>query len=356
MVPPTRESRGRAPRVVTLSGSPRDCGREHGSILRTEILAALAVWRRTVEAGLRMRADRAVAEFLTRSDYMPAIEAFGPEDLEELAGIADGVGRPFEELFAYNLADEWAATMGGPTTGCTSLGVVGSRSATLIAQTFDLPPWASGSDAILSTTRSSSSTLILTRAGYLGAIGCNEHGIGIACNAVPQVPSRRSGLPAVFVARGVLRFLDFESALLWIASVPHASGQNYVLGGPRSVLTLECSASGVSASIDPRGFVTHTNHPIGAEQFDMTSPSETDSRLRKVAVDGAIRIPFTAGDARSVLDSLPINRASPGPDGLLTVARVVMHLSKPPVMEVASGATGPWSTMTFGTSVSSRRN
>ena len=56
---------------------------------------------------------------------------------------------------------------------------------------------------------------------------------------------------------------------MFLHRVKHASGQNYVVGGPAQVYSFECSANKVSRFQPPGrpGVVWHTNHPLASDDF-----------------------------------------------------------------------------------------
>jgi hypothetical protein len=64
--------------------------------------------------------------------------------------------------------------------------------------------------------------------------------------------------------RKVLQQKNLADVLRFMRAVPHASGQNYVLGDPHGVIDLECSAHKVveHARDERTGRVFHTNHPL----------------------------------------------------------------------------------------------
>jgi hypothetical protein len=101
-------------------------------------------------------------------------------------------------------------------------------------------------------------------AGKLSLAGMNNYGVGICCNSVLQLDFNPRGLPEDFIVRKVLQQMDLANALTFMRSVPHASGQNYVLGDPHDVVDLECSAHRVveAPPLPVSRRVYHTNHPL----------------------------------------------------------------------------------------------
>jgi len=94
--------------------------------------------------------------------------------------------------------------------------------------------------------------------------------IGIYANALPHLRHGREGLPVAFIIRTVLEQKNGKSAIAFLKSIRHASGQNYVLGAGDSVYDFECSAGKVAPFAPVRGgaVVYHTNHPLANDDYD----------------------------------------------------------------------------------------
>jgi malonyl CoA-acyl carrier protein transacylase len=108
--PPKRElSAVERVTVLELKGTARSIGRQHGEALRDSILEVLDRYQRF----LGDRGDT----LLALPGAMDRLRAsFDAASLEELAGVAEGVGVPVDYLLAYNLD---AALFPALTPGCT---------------------------------------------------------------------------------------------------------------------------------------------------------------------------------------------------------------------------------------------
>src|SRR5436305_701694 len=73
---------------------------------------------------------------------------------------------------------------------------------------------------------------VLTQAGCVGLNGVNARSVAVCTNALWQLDGSRAGLPVAFVVRGLLRQRSADEAAAFLRRVRHASGQNYVIGGP----------------------------------------------------------------------------------------------------------------------------
>lgn len=258
-------------RVLTLEGTPRQRGRQHGEEMREMIGRHLDLYRENIQLDTGLDAQVFLDRFYAATDFLPAIEKYTPDLLEEVRGIAEGAGRSFDEVLARQLSDEdpWFRQIvkfgRDVPENCSCLG---TREAgrSLIAQNMDSALYYDGFQMLLRVREPDSDveSLVFTVAGKLSLAGMNNHGVGICCNTVLQLDFNPRGLPEDFIVRKVLQQKNLGEVLAFMRSIPHASGQNYLLGDPQSVTDLECSAHRVSelpiAPDNKRIF--HTNHPI----------------------------------------------------------------------------------------------
>ncbi|MBN1859595.1 hypothetical protein JW848_10415 [Candidatus Bipolaricaulota bacterium] len=198
-------------------------------------------------------------------------------------------------------------------------------------------------------------------AGGLGFNGLNSRGIGACCNGMLQVSSSPTGLPVACVVRGILQQTTLEDAVSFVRKVPHASGQNYLVGSPEGIVNLECSAQGV-AEIAPDnrlGALAHTNHPLRTddlvtwyrEALDADAPpaSVVNSRSRlssvqrqigamgKATVKGFQEILRSRDDPAHPICSAGLPGELYSEYGIMTFAATVMELSATPRLHVALG-------------------
>ena len=258
-------------RVLTLEGTPRERGRQHGEELREAISRHLDLYRENIQQETGLDAQVFFDRFYVETDFLPAIERYTPDLLEEVRGIAEGSGRNFDEVLARQLSDEdpWFRQIikfgRAVPENCSCLGTrEGEHS--LIAQNMDSWPYYDGFQMLLRVREPDSDveSLVFTVAGKLSLAGMNNHGVGICCNTVLQFDFNPRGLPEDFIVRKVLQQKNLADVLTFMYSIPHASGQNYLLGDPGRVVDLECSAHKVVEvpSIPDTKRTYHTNHPL----------------------------------------------------------------------------------------------
>ena len=260
-------------RFLELSGSPYERGLTHGKALKPEIHEVIRLFKKDIAKNTQEDPDTFIAKFLLVTDYKTAVEQWMPELMQELQGISEGSGVDFETIFMHQLGDEyWFNAKDVMAHSCSSFGV--NKSANLpsiTAQNMDIPEYYHGFQTVLKIDDpdSDKEIMVLTIPGHLGITGMNTKSVSINCNTLMQLDYGKTGLPVTFIVRGVLDKNSQEAALNFIDEVSHASGQNYIIGGPEKVYSLECSANQVVEfrPFENSSFTYHTNHPLSNTDF-----------------------------------------------------------------------------------------
>lgn len=258
---------------LSLEGTAYQRGLGHGETLRAKIQELVGVWQAELSAGFKLDAEQVIHRFLQRTDFVNAIQRWTPDLLDEVRGIADGCGLSFETMLTFQLLDElWAN--GDLVVGehCTAIGFPATaEEPAYLAQTLDVETFRDGFQVVLRITDASSGTeaLVASTAGVIGFNGMNNKGIGVCVNALLPLNSRTDGLPVACIVRGVLSCPSAQHAYDFLRRIPHACGQNYLVGGPDGVINLECSANQV-VEYRPRewkGVVWHANMPLANDDY-----------------------------------------------------------------------------------------
>lgn len=362
--------------VIELKGNGYERGLQHGKQLKSEIAEVLDKWKKVIVSQTFKNADTVISEFLRTTNFKPAITRWTPELMDEVKGIADGSGQTFDDIFTFQVIDEWLVYFDSLKNvifnHCTGIGVSKTKShPAYIAQNMDLFNYMNGYQILLhiSASRTEPEQYILTCAGSIVTTGMNAKGIGACNNALLDLQSSKSGLPVVFVMRGILSKQNKKSALTFIKSVKHATGQNYIIGIKDSVYDFEASASHV-VRFYPRkeqsGIVYHTNHafinhdikPYYAEYFRKASAGESrnifiafgfkDSEMRYEALIKKLDKPIEEISSDVIKATLrskdnafaPICRPyieDNGPFGVLTFSSVLYTLTGNRSVQVTNG-------------------
>ncbi|MBN1224697.1 MAG: hypothetical protein JXB23_15735 [Candidatus Aminicenantes bacterium] len=352
--------------VVELKGTPRQRGQTHGEALRSKITELIEIWRDDLRRNRTTDPDASINDFLENTQFTKAIKTWTPDLLEEVRGIAEGTGIDFKTIFAYQTAEEegWYArrkksgVSGHSARKCSSLAVYAQEGLPALTgqnQDFTLKD---GSEALLHIKHKDSSleSYVFTLAGLIAILpGMNNSPLAVCANALPQLAPRLDGLPVAFIARGVLERRSFEDALKFIQDIKHATGQNYVIGGPDEAGSFECSANKVSRFVPYPGAtrVYHTNHVLVNDDWDgafegnrVYNGFQNNSGARFQALENRLKDPskkITVETAKAALSShdnpqFPVCRHDPKPGGTgFTAGCGIAEFSDPPVFHFAPG-------------------
>jgi isopenicillin-N N-acyltransferase like protein len=338
--------------IVDVSGSPRELGRAHGEEMRTTIADGLHHWMEMIAAETGLRPEDYVASFVEATDFLTSIEAHTHSCLDEVRGIAEGARQSFDVMLAYQLMDEewWyrdslARSRRASFHACSAVGIVRDGGTALVAQNMDLPSHYDRTQVLLRLRPSDGpETMLFTPAGILGTTGLNQDGVAVCVNALPHLRHRTSGLPVGFVIRGMLAKRTLADAVAVLQSIPHATGQNYLLGEPGAIRDFECSPGQVS-EVKPSGsLIEHTNHPLANEDIDPEEASQaefrstTRSRLARLESElGALGAKATVNDVAHTLSDREVPVSVPRGSEWMTLGSLIMELASEPVLHIAPG-------------------
>jgi isopenicillin-N N-acyltransferase like protein len=261
--------------MISVSGTPAECGAGYGAAAADRIGANLALYRRRFaeQAGLDEAAvRRAGAEFRdVTATLLPRIAAM-------LDGVAEGAGVPVEELYALNARTEllYGASVprNRPATpeGCTAVGVLGTHTANghlLLAQNWDWHPDQRDAMVLLATRDERGlAVLTLAEAGMLAKAGMNSAGLGVlvnmlGCDRDGLSPGATPGVPYHVLLRAVMEADSLTWAIRTACRTPRNASINLLIGQTGfdgEVIDLELVPGDVGWLNPVDGLVTHANH------------------------------------------------------------------------------------------------
>src|SRR5258705_1580437 len=94
-------------KVINVSGNGYERGYQQGQQLKKEIAESIVLWKSDLLSNAHMPADSFIHQFLTHTNFTPAIKKYTPDILEEVRGIANGAEQPFDDILAFQLVDEY---------------------------------------------------------------------------------------------------------------------------------------------------------------------------------------------------------------------------------------------------------
>jgi isopenicillin-N N-acyltransferase-like protein len=283
---------------IRVSGGSRTRGWQYGTQAREQILrgrdgyerafaqAAGWTWTQAVESAVRL--------------IEPVASAY-PDCLEEIAGIADGAGLDFDDVFTMNARTEvlWSATARQAADQrarfareCSSFALLPFRTATghtYLGQNWDWLAHAFDTLVVLEVEQPDKPNFVtIVEAGLLAKASMNSAGLGVAVNAlVTSSDHGGPGLPFHILLRA---FADCESlaeAIHVATNNTRASSGNYLLasadGAAVNLETTPGDYRGVVPRLPERGALVHTNHFV-------TSPTNSDDLAHYAMADSLVRL------------------------------------------------------------------
>ena len=341
---------------IDLSGSYREWGLHHGKELKLLIYEAIDRTKYFLGKTLKKDPNRIFTEFAQENDLIKAVKKFTPELLEEVAGIADGADLDFDDVFAYQCAEEiWLVLPFEkevpPGPKCSSLGCCRTQAfPSFIGQNLDWNSIYEGFNTLLHIhdDKLNLETYINTQAGLIANNGMNNAPLAICVNSLESdLNCNSKGLPVAFIIRALLEKTTVGEAVSFLTSINHASAENYVIGGIDKVVNYECSKNQKVEFIPEKnpGRVYHTNHPM--VNTDLRVPPlhfsyirNTFERSEYLKYRMAPNKPFTVDNAKMALSSPfgPINLINKGENMAgITFFSSIFQLTDEPEMLLTIG-------------------
>ena len=310
---------------LSLSGSHYDIGRRlghhggalvHGHLVKTYAWAMVMAFKDD---------DRiSVARSLVEERY--------PQYWQELSGLADGLGLPFAEVFAWNCrGDVWAMA----PDGCTTVQIPGSFP--VVAHNEDGDPGLRSGCALATITPETG--LPFAAFVYPGSIpghtfAVNGSGLIVTVN---NIRSKRagSGLPRMVLARAVLDCPTIDAALTLLSEAPRSGAFHLTLAqaGQSRLASVEFTHANCSIT-EITGPSVHANHLVHPEMMSEPQMITGSSASRQERGQDILNASDGPPDPLSILWdrerlALPIYRAQPDdPDDENTLATAIFKISK----------------------------
>jgi isopenicillin-N N-acyltransferase like protein len=283
-------------RLIEISGTPRERGRQYGEAARDQITIAIDYYRGLFERSSGLSWSQ--AQDIVRH-WIPTIDEYLPGIIDEIRGIGEGAGRAFEEILALNARGELSrgAEYLAPADGCTSFAITDEASGdghVYCGQNWDYRSEVADTVVFLRVHQPPKPTIIMyAEAGQIARHGANSAGIALNANGLGVDPhslrgfTRRTGapVPGLFVLRRVLGSADMFDALKAVAaSSPRFSANLLITHREGEAIDLENTPDRYHWMYPTDGRLVHGNH------FMAFIPEQISSTYRLQAVDSLYRV------------------------------------------------------------------
>jgi isopenicillin-N N-acyltransferase-like protein len=257
---------------VDVHGTPRERGRQYGA-------AAADRTRKSVEVYARQLRDLGydwpeIRGFVI--DFLPKMEEFAPELVEEMRGIAEGATVDFEAIALINcrtevmqLAHRRKGIVEDDPDGCTGAVIMGEASAdgsVIHGQNWDWRAECADTAIVLRVRREDGpDVLTFTEAGGLARNGMNSVGTAITANYLESDRDYKLGIgiPLPLIRRKALELEHFALSLRTIAVTPKSASNNMILSNAGGfAIDFECAPDETFPLYPEDGLLVHANHWI----------------------------------------------------------------------------------------------
>jgi isopenicillin-N N-acyltransferase-like protein len=285
--------------LIEVSGPPRERGRQYGEQAAARIRRGVEHY--LAQMGAASIEDRGIGGFAR--GFVPEIARFDPTYPEEMRGIAEGAGLPFEAVVLLNCRTEVlqlaerakeAGDENSPDRGCTGLvcqpGIT-ADGRLIHAQNWDWKAECAETSVVLKIRREDGPDILtFTEAGGLARSGLNSRGIAITANYLEcERDYRRTGVPLALIRRKVLQSAHLSHAMQAVYATPKSASNNMIVSHPAGIaIDFECAPDETFQVHPENGLLVHANHwisPVALSKLRDTGIVNTpDSLYRDLRV------------------------------------------------------------------------
>jgi isopenicillin-N N-acyltransferase like protein len=272
---------------IEIAGPPRERGRQYGEQACERIERSIAWYSEQFSATASLSWDVVLAN---ARRWEALVEAYLPDAVEEMQGIAEGSGFRYEEILALNGRGELSS--GNPFAeeheGCSSYSILPEAAGDGHAYCGQNWDWRS---AILDTVvmlrieqPGLPTILMQVEAGQVGRQGANSAGIGLNANGLGARFGSKLGMPQPYIRRKILNAWDLNEALEAVFRSQQALCTNLLFSHRDGfAIDLETTPGRHGWGYPTDGVLVHTNH------FRYFVPKQIEGSYRYVSPDSLYR-------------------------------------------------------------------
>lgn len=301
--------------LLELSGGPEARGRLYGRMAKARVHKTLAHYGSQLAGQGR---DTAAVRAMAR-DFVPRIEAFEPNFVAEMRGIAEGADVAFEDIVLVNCRTEVLqlakraealAKLKQEPDGCTGAILLPEATAdgsVIHGQNWDWKSECAETGVVLRVRREDGPDILtFVEAGGLARCGMNAAGVAITANYLESDRDyTQEGVPLSLLRRKALEQEQVALAFRTLYCTPKSGSNNLMLSQASGYgVNIEC-APDESFLVQPEGgIIVHSNHwlsPVALSKLkDMGLLGTPDSAYR----DRRVRDALTPKRGKLTIDDL----------------------------------------------------
>ena len=260
--------------TMDLRGEPYERGFQYGEACKS-LVARMIEEQFYEEFKGRLTKDQLLRH---ARKYEPFIRDYSPEIAEELRGVAEGAGRPYDEIVMINALEERDGFERHHCTAFAATGDATKNGETYAGQSWDgiEKEWWDGDISLLFRVRRKNGPDVMdyTNPGILACAGLNSHGITINWNTVPH-RELSVGVPSYIIVAEVLKQKTLGDALDAVLGARRAGYFNFVITDESELYSLEATPSDVDVAYSSE-CIGHANHYV-SDRFRTTQNVDVSS-------------------------------------------------------------------------------
>ncbi|WP_160120322.1 C45 family autoproteolytic acyltransferase/hydolase [Rhodovarius lipocyclicus] len=285
--------------LLELHGAPEARGRLYGQLAKDRVHKSLGHYGAQLKGnGLDAEGVRAMARA-----FIPRIEAFEPDYVAEMRGIAEGANVELADIVLVNCRTEVLqlakrAAKPAEPDGCTGAIIMPEASADgalIHGQNWDWKSECAETGVVLRIRREDGPDILtFVEAGGLARCGLNGAGVAVTANYLESDRDyRQEGIPLSLLRRKILEQEQVALAFRAIYCTPKSASNNLMLSHASGFgIDVEC-APDESFPLEPEGgLLVHSNHWLSQVALgklkDMGLQGTPDSIYRAARVRAAL--------------------------------------------------------------------
>ena len=255
--------------VLTLTGSPREIGRQHGEGVRSLVHDNLRFYMDLWQHMGGIDREKILSDV---EAFVPFVRQLDPDLVDEMEGVAEGAGLEFREIAALNARTELTfaclpnALKDSSPGGCTSFGLmpeVTEQKHVIIGQNWDWRAEALQTSVVLRIAQENKPHIVMhAEAGTIGHRGLNSAGLGVCINYIrSELDGFKPGMPFLIKLRGILNSDRMSTALKMLMTFVGPNSMNMVIGHrDGEIIDVENLPNDLLFVYPRQGIHTHANH------------------------------------------------------------------------------------------------
>ena len=226
--------------------------------------------------------------------YVPFLEKWTPEVLEEMKGTAEGAGMEFKQILAMTTAYEKSFCRDMVEDKCTAFLLskdVTKEQKVIVGQTNDecYTEWLYQLDTVIHHVDGGQEVMTYTHPGIPAYMGINNDGLAVLWTYIDNGVTG-NGVPTNAIIRHLLTLKSVDEAVDFLKKVPHDIPNQFgVADKAGNIASVECFPNKVYVDCN-KLFLVHTNHTAFADEPEYTCSKTTWDRydVMKEQIEGNI--------------------------------------------------------------------